>query len=158
MKISSLMLTMTAQRFGGTPYHLQSAEQWMGGGCASVGRRSPSAELVNLWREHWYTVDGVDMMLKEADGDDGRLMRRLMNRKGMQRVILVTMSTMYKLMSALEKPRPPKKGMSKSYQMSKSLPFRGVVKYNLRCVDLCMKGADQRWDLRFKVLGDHTLN
>lgn len=93
-------------------------------GCASVGRRSPSAELVNLWREHWYTVEGVE----EADGDDGRLMRRLMNRKGMQRVIMVTMSTMYKLMSALEKPRPPKKGMSKSYQMSKSLPFRGVVK------------------------------
>lgn len=33
------------------------------------------------------------MMLKEADGDDGRLMRRSMNRKGMQRVIMVTMST-----------------------------------------------------------------
>eukprot|EP00970_Alexandrium_tamarense_P012267 scaffold2849_cov203-Alexandrium_tamarense.AAC.20 len=135
---------MTAQRFGGTPCHLQSAVQWMGGCDAGV---PPSV-----------VVEGVDMMLKEADGDDGRLMRRLMNRKGMQRVILVTMSTMYKLMSALEKPRPPKKGMSKSYQMSKSLPFRGVVKYNLRCVDLCMKGADQRWDLRFKELGDHTLN
>lgn len=36
MKISSLMLTMTAQWFGGAPYHLQSAEQWMGGCDAGV--------------------------------------------------------------------------------------------------------------------------